>query len=320
MTISVLIPCYNAGLWVRECLESVVRQSYQDIEIIVVDDASTDNSAEIIASFPDPRISLIRQRDNQGAANARNAAFHASTGEFVIFLDADDIIGPEHLECLLNRLRSEPNCLALSQWTRFQNDFRSVVFPRRPTERDMGGCDWLMLDWSRAQPMTQSGMFLIPRRLIELHGGWNPKLGLIDDFEFFARIIAKSDGMRFAPGAQLYYRSNIAGSLSGQRGRRAVISQLESLTLGTNHLLNVRSDPAARSICANLFQAFCYEHFPWHSDLRKCAAKRIYELGGSSIEPDGPPKFHILRRLIGWKLARLTEIFAKTFLAGRTNP
>lgn len=319
MTISVLIPCYNAGLWVRECLESVLRQSYQDLEIIIVDDASIDTSAEIIASFKDTRVSLIRQQKNQGAASARNTAFQASNGEFVIFLDADDIIGPNHIECLFNRLRNEPNCLALSQWLRFQDNCRALVFPSRPTERDMSGCDWLMLDWSRAQPMTQSGMFLIPRQLIELYGGWNPKLGLIDDFEFFARLITRSDGVRFAPGAQLYYRSNVAGSLSGQRGRGAVISQLESLTLGTNHLLNVRDDPAVRSICAGLFQSFCYEHFPWHSDLRKSAVKRIYELGGSSIEPEGPPGFQILRRLIGWKLARVTEIFAKT-LAGRTNP
>lgn len=316
MKVSVLVACYNAEHWIQQSLASIINQTYADIEVIVVDDCSTDGSAAIVAMAKDSRIRLIRQSHNQGASAARNKAFAVSKGEFIIFVDADDFIAPTHIESLVNRLLDEPTCVALSKWARFHRDPSEASFIDRPTEQDLNGCDWLVMDWTGGQPMTQSGMILIPRRLIKQHGGWDERLTLIDDFEFFARIISKSGGVRYAPGARLHYRSGIAGSLSTQRSRAAVISQLTALTLGTQHLLAVRNDAKARAACAGLLQAFEYEHYPEHPDLREQARARVNELGGSKIEPEGPPGFHALRRFVGWRLARRVQRFAA---ARRTN-
>ena len=89
--VSVIVPVYNGETYLEECMESILSQSYKNIEVIFVDDGSTDRSAELIQSFQerDHRVVLIRQT-NQYAGIARNRGFDAATGKYVMFLDADD--------------------------------------------------------------------------------------------------------------------------------------------------------------------------------------------------------------------------------------
>jgi glycosyltransferase involved in cell wall biosynthesis len=301
--------CYNAEAFVRDAIESVLNQTFTDYELIIVDDGSTDRSAEVISSYVRHNVTLLRQ-GNQGASVARNRAFQDSVGEFVIFMDADDVISPRHIESLLARAEELHGCIALSRWDRFHTSIQEAACPDRPTEQDLPGVDWLVLDWANARPMTQSGMLLLPRHLLEAHGGWNEHLTLLDDFEFFARLITRSNGIRFAPSAMLYYRSGLPNSLSKTRSRRGVESALDSLILGTRHLLAVEDSERTRRVCANLLQDFQYAYYPDHADLRGKACARVAELGGSSQVPDGPPGFHRLRRLLGWKVARRAQILA----------
>ena len=158
--------------------------------------------------------------------------------------------------------------------------------------------------------MMQPALWLIPRPLLERSGPWNEQLSLIDDFEFGARLLACSDGIRFTPGARLYYRSGIGSSLSGQRARAHVESAFRSLMDGTQHLLNRENSPRTRQAAANVLQDFVYEYYPHHADLRAKMNRRIAELGGSNLKPTGPPSFELLRPVLGWKLARRVERFA----------
>jgi hypothetical protein len=111
----------------------------------------------------------------------------------------------------------------------------------------------------------------------------------------------------FTPAATLYYRSGLQGSLSGQKSRKALESAFQSLLKGTGHLLRHRSDLEARLSCANVLQDFLYSVYPEHPDLRKVIHSRVEELGGSSLQPTGPPRFQQLRRLIGWQAARRVQ-------------
>jgi hypothetical protein len=113
--------------------------------------------------------------------------------------------------------------------------------------------------------------------------------------------------VRFAPEARLYYRSGIKGSLSGARSRNAVESAFQSLLLGTQHLLRAEDSPRTRRACANVLQQFEYENFPRHRLLRAKVRARIAELGGADIDPIGPPNFHRLRSVLGWRTARLIQ-------------
>jgi hypothetical protein len=282
----------------------------RDLEIIVVDDGSSDGSKDVLAAVKDPRLKIIHG-DNRGAAAARNRAYAASSGAFVLYLDADDLITPEHIARLLAVLADTRGKLALSEWDRFQHDPGEAKFPGRETYIDATGAQWLAIDWMTARPMTQCGMALIPRNLVEAHGGWNERLSLIDDFEFFARIIARSSGVKHAPGARLYYRSNRQGSLSGRKTRKSAESAFQSLMLGTMHLIEAENSSTSRRACANVLQDFDYTYYPEHSDLREKARARAAELGGADLSPDGPPGFQRLRRIVGWRAARRVQRFAE---------
>lgn len=308
--VSVLIPCFNAQPYIAATLESALAQTWSKSEIIVVDDGSTDGSTEQIERFGERGVVLLRQ-ENAGAAAARNRALAAGTGDFVLFLDAGDLINPEHISSLVAVIADAPRCVAMSQWDRFHGSPTEASFPLRPGYRDASGVDWLVQEWADARPMMQSGMFLIPRALLSELGTWHERLSLIDDFEFFARIIVGSDGVRFAPAAHLYYHSGVAGSLSGRRSRKAVESAFLSAMLATQHLLSAENSPRTRRVCANVLQDFEYTYYPDHADLRERIRTRVAELGGADIMPDGPPGFQTLRHAIGWRAARRVQRLAE---------
>ena len=316
--VSVLIPAYNARPYVAAALDSVLAQTWRPIEVIAVNDSSTDGTTAILDSYRARGVQVIEQ-SNAGAAAARNRALTNAHGKYVLFLDADDLIGPEHIELLLARLAPDEDYIAMGEWDRFNSDPKESRFPSRPSYRDSSGVDWLVKDWIDGQPMTQCGAFLVPRKLLDRVGGWDEQLTLTDDFEFFARLLSRSEGIRFAPGAFLYYRSGIEKSLSGSNSRKAVESQLRSLMLGTSHLLDAKADANTRLACANMLRQFEYEHYPYHPELRRQAKARVQELGGARVLPQGPPLFQFNRRLVGWRMARRIQHLGE-WVRGRCWP
>jgi glycosyltransferase involved in cell wall biosynthesis len=115
--VSCIIPVFNGELYLREALESVFEQTYRTTEVVVVDDGSTDETPNIAASFQS-RVTYIRQ-DNQGPATARNTAIRAARGEFIAFLDCDDLWEPEKLARQIDRLKQQPEIDLL--FTQFQH-------------------------------------------------------------------------------------------------------------------------------------------------------------------------------------------------------
>src|SRR6266540_1479939 len=89
-SVSVVIPTYNRASLLREAIDSVLNQTFNDLELIIVDDGSTDNTEEVVHSFTDHRLMYLKQQ-NEGASSARNAGIQAATGEFIAFLDSDDL-------------------------------------------------------------------------------------------------------------------------------------------------------------------------------------------------------------------------------------
>lgn len=117
--ISVVTPCHNAAPFVGETLESVLAQTHPRVEHVVVDDGSCDGSWEIVerygARHPE-RIRAVRLGENRGASHARNRGVEVVQGEYLMFLDADDLISPETLASLLEAARREPGSLAVCEW------------------------------------------------------------------------------------------------------------------------------------------------------------------------------------------------------------
>ncbi len=103
--VSVVMPAYNASKFIGRAIESVLSQSYSNIELVITDDASTDNTCEIIKKYKDDRVKLIEQKVNSGSAYVpRYQAYRQSTGEYVLNLDSDDYLEPMYIEQLMSRL------------------------------------------------------------------------------------------------------------------------------------------------------------------------------------------------------------------------
>ncbi len=126
-TVSVVIALYNKGQYVRRALESVFAQSYEDFEVVVVDDGSTDDGPEKVRQYTDSRLKLVRQA-NAGPGAARNRGISESNGEFLAFLDADDEWMPRFLESSMDKLKNNPGC-DLSASTYFLGTKRIDVSP-----------------------------------------------------------------------------------------------------------------------------------------------------------------------------------------------
>ena len=117
--VSVIVPAYNAQKYLRQCVESIISQTYTHVEAVVVDDGSTDQTSSICDALAvsDARIRVIHQR-NQGVACARNAGLDAANGEYVTFADSDDWLELDAIECLLSEARSQGDDMVIGGYTR----------------------------------------------------------------------------------------------------------------------------------------------------------------------------------------------------------
>lgn len=125
--VSVIVPAYNSERHIDACIDSLLAQNRSDVEIIVVDDGSTDSTSEKLAKYADDSRVLIVQQENQGVSAARNAALRIACGKYVAFVDSDDLIHPRFMEICLD-LMSDDDCdFVFLKWIEF-NDGESFGF------------------------------------------------------------------------------------------------------------------------------------------------------------------------------------------------
>src|SRR3954453_20153701 len=133
--VSVVVPIYNVEDYLEECLDSLAAQTFEDLEVVMVDDSSTDGSAAIAESFAarHPRFRLVRRAANGGLSAARNTGIDAATGEFLAFVDSDDLVAPDAYEKLVGTLDQTGSDFATANAHRlFGTKTRQVGFLSRP--------------------------------------------------------------------------------------------------------------------------------------------------------------------------------------------
>lgn len=309
LLVSILIPVYNCEKYIGETINSVLSQDYPYIEIIVVDDGSTDNSACIVDKFKKYGVFFYRQ-PNRGQCSAANVAYGFSNGAYIKFLDADDLLSPSAVSIQVRSLVDCTDKVAYGEWSRFYGDDHAMAtfFPViRPVISDP-------VSFLTQAPglMLQCGLWLIPRLLLERCGGWDERLSLINDLEFMCRVVLASSGVCHTPGARLYYRSGLPSSLSAQKSRKALESSFLSATLFARHLLAAEDSPRTRLVCADTMKMQLYDYYPDHPDLVSKGETFIKDLGGSTYEYRGGKGFKLMSKTLGWKAAkRLRMVWRK---------
>lgn len=309
------MPCFNAERWLAYTLESALAQTWRSTEIIVVDDGSSDASCAILKNYEQRGLKFVQQ-PNAGASVARNHALQLAQGDFIQFLDADDLIDPVKIETQVRRLQADgTENVAAGAWVRFRSEPDELQTKSDPIWRDLEPVEWLIISWLGGGNMPVHS-WLTPRSIIEKAGPWDNTRCPNDDGEFFTRVVLNSRRVLFCEEARSYYRSGIGGSLSGQKSASMLAATLRSIELCTSNLLNAENSARTRAACAAQFQRFAYDVYPLMPDLVRLAENRIRELGGSSLKIDeGGRIFRLLLRSFGWKPARRVQNYYRSIRA-----
>jgi len=178
--VSVIVPCYNGASFLEEALRSALSQSYPDVEIIVVDDGSTDNSAEIAQRFP---VRYIRQ-ENRGLTPTRNRGVRESRGSYIVFLDADDRLKPEAIEAGIRLLERNPECaMAVGDHTFISAEGTFLAGSRKNV---LAAHHYEALLKSNFIEMISTVLFR--RDVFETVGGFDTSLRVAEDYELYLRV------------------------------------------------------------------------------------------------------------------------------------
>lgn len=125
--ISIIIPAYNVELYIEECLLSIIKQTYKNIEIIVIDDGSTDKTSKLLdnISLKDDRICVIHKK-NEGVSIARNTGIELSKGDYLVFVDADDYLAPDYIEYMIELVKNTKAEFCISKYCYTKNEEKQI--------------------------------------------------------------------------------------------------------------------------------------------------------------------------------------------------
>jgi len=309
--VSICMPAYNAGKYIAGTIHSIVNQSYKNWELIIVNDGSTDNTADELEKIKNHNIKIFHQ-ENGGQSNAANKAFSFAKGELIKFMDADDLVSANFVEAQVKLLGGKKDSVVSAAWGRFYSDDLSTFkLTREQVSCNLPGHEWLVQSWKNASSMMQCALWLIPRNILEKSGLWDETLSLINDFEFFTRVLLNSKEVLFEETAVLYYRSGISGSLSGTKSVKSIASAFKSIDQATKNLYKVRMDKEARLSCANTWQEFIYMVYPRYRAIIAEAEKRVEYFGGSDLPYRAGGLSRLLLILFNWKIVKHLKFIVK---------
>ena len=182
--VSVIIPCFNSELFIQDCVESVLKQTYENIEIILIDDGSTDESLSKIEQFS-TKI-MILKKENQGAASARNLGIRNSNGSYIAFLDSDDIWHPEKIERQVQRITEKQLDLVYCGGESFGHIGVTTTY----APEFSGDCYRKFLEFpTRAIIVLGCSTAMIRKSILELSGDFDSEFsGAAEDWDFFRRF------------------------------------------------------------------------------------------------------------------------------------
>ena len=299
--VSILIPAYNAEQWIADTLRSAIAQTWERKEIIVVDDGSTDRTLAVARQFESEQVRVVAH-EHQGAAATRNTALSLSQGEYIQYLDADDLMAPDKIARQLETLSQSSNkrTLLSGSWGEFVYRYHRTEFVPTALWCDLRPVDWLIRKMQLGVFM-QTATWLVSRELAEAAGPWDTNLLGDDDGEYFCRVLLASDGVQFVPESKVYYRKSGVNCLSyiGLSDRK-MEAQMCSMQLHIRYLCSLEDSPRVREACVAYLQNWLPFFHPLRPDLVKQAEELAASLGGKLSPPQ-----------LSWKAALFSSIFGR---------
>ena len=309
--VSILIPAFNSQEWIADTLRSAIGQTWQRKEIIVVDDGSTDQTPVIARQFEKEGVRVVSQR-NQGASAARNTAFSLCHGEYIQWLDADDLLAPDKIARQMEacELSGSKRALLSSEFGRFLHRTERAQFVPTELWKDLSPVEWLLNKLGQNLYM-QTATWLVSRELTEAAGQWDTRLLSDDDGEYFCRVLRASEGVRFVPGAKVYYRA--PGVAFGSSLSYIGVSEPKirahwiSMQLHIHYLLSMEDSQQVRSACLRYLQTCFIYYYPEMPDIVQEVKQLAAQLGGQVAPPHLSWKYSWIQAFLGWRLAKQVQ-------------
>jgi len=299
--VSVIIPMFNAERWIEETLASVEGQTYPRhlIEVIVVDDNSTDASAEIVRTkFPTAR--LLRA-ESKGASQARNAGTREARGEFIQYLDADDLLVRDKLMRQVQALENTGADVAYGDWQGLivheNSGFKpgDVMQRRMEEEPEIA----LLVDF-----WCPPAAYLFRRSIVERVGGWNENLPIIQDARFALDCALHNAEFTYCRGIVAYYRVHSQSSLS-RRDPAAFVAdcfrnacEVEEWFHGHGGLTEKR-----RAALIRVFEQVARATYENNPDTFEAAYGALNRLSPGGYAPSHPKRLALAARIVGYRRA-----------------
>lgn len=303
--VSILIPAYNAEKWIADTLCSAIAQTWEPKEIIVVDDGSTDQTLSIARQFESEQVRVVAN-EHQGAAATRNKALSLSRGDYIQYLDADDLLAPDKIARQMEAVEQTPSKRTLfsGSWAEFVYRYYRSEFIPSALWCDLSPTDWLIRKMKLGVFM-QTGVWLVSRELAEAAGPWDTRLLGDDDGEYFCRVLLASDAVRFVPESRAYYRRSGINCLSyiGLSDSK-MEAQMCSMQLHIRYLRSLEDSERARDACVAYLQNWLPFFYPNRPDLVKQAEEMAVALGGALRPPQLSWKFALFAAFFGGQQAK----------------
>jgi glycosyltransferase involved in cell wall biosynthesis len=307
--VSILIPAFNAEEWIEDTIASAVAQTWPDKEIIIVDDGSTDRTLDIARRHASRNVLVIGQ-ENQGGAGARNTAFAHAQGDYIQWLDADDLLSEDKIEKQLAvATRTADPCVVISSpWAYFMYRLDAAKFSRSALWSDLAPVDWVLQKWTHNLHM-QTATWLVSRALTQSVGSWNPELLSDDDGEYFTRVVLASHGVRFEPNARVFYRIVGSRRLSHiGRSNRKLEAHVKGMRLQIQYVRQLEDTPRVHAAILRYLQTWFPAFYPERPDLVAELQALAAEVGGELETPRISWKYGLIDALFGRSAAKRAQL------------
>jgi glycosyltransferase involved in cell wall biosynthesis len=306
--VSVVIPAYNAEEWIAESIESVLRQTYQDLEVILVDDGSSDRTVEIaehILKSGRLRYQILRQ-ENRGPSVARNRGWRAARGTWIQFLDADDLIHPRKIETQIIEGSGSAVDVIYSDWQRLRwtgDTWEKEKYIYKPVIE--GPADLL-----RNENFIALGSQLISLSALRRLGGFDDTHRLIEDVELYIKIaVGGGVFVKVASSGPLFWYRDRPQSLSKSDPRQFVEAYLRNARLVLQHILHSgQCSPKSVEAVVDVYSQAA-RHFAAHDWKRFEQFLTEIEALRPGFLPKAPLALRRLSRVVGYKNAERIGVF-----------
>lgn len=279
------MPVYNVGKYIEECLKSVIAQSYSNIELLLVNDGTKDNSVEIaekVLSGWGGDYRIIHQK-NAGACAARNNAISQATGKYIMHLDADDKIGENLIKEQIEVLRVNnfnPSEIAVCKWVGLED---SSVRMSEQICHDYDTPSELLVDMYINHVCIYPHCYMVPQELVEKGGLWDTNLVQDEDGDFFARIIVSARHISYNSISTAFYRFGNMTSQSKEISLKAINGFVDTAIKKSNLLFALSTHPKVKDAVYELVTLKPIAYYPYFREVRHKAEKYIKKTIGREI-------------------------------------